>query len=400
MILGHEVWQRKITREEIQDELMEKFEEFPAVNFNFSQFIRDNVEEALSGVKGANSVKLFGNDLDDAGERPASGSSTSSRRCRGSRTSGCSTSSASPTSRSRSTATSCARYGINVADVEAVVQVAIGGRAFSQMVEGEKLFDIVLRLPIDLRDDPEVIGRIPVDAPGAGRQARARGSRCRSWPTIDAAQAGRVVHLPREQPPLHPDQVQRPGPRPGLGDRRGRGEGRRPQVRRAAARRATTSTGRASSPRCRQANDRLMWIVPLSIGLIMILLYTAFNSMKDALLVMANVVAATMGGVWALKLTGTPFSISAAVGFISIFGVAVQDGVLLISYFNQMRAAGLPVQRGGDARRRAAGPAGGHDLADRGPGPLPGRPRHLDRLAGAEAAGDRRRRRHARARCS
>ena len=143
-----------------------------------------------------------------------------------------------------------------------------------------------------------------------------------------------------------------------------------------------------------------MWIVPLSIGLIMILLYTAFNSIKDALLVMVNVVAATMGGVWALKLTGTPFSISAAVGFISVFGVAVQDGVLLISYFNQMRAAGLPVRRSADARRRAAGPAGGHDLADRRPGALPGRHRHLDRLAGAEAAGHRRGRRHARAPCS
>ncbi len=105
-----------------------------------------------------------------------------------------------------------------------------------------------------------------------------------------------------------------------------------------------------------QANKRLMYIVPISIALIMILLFTAFNSMKDAVLVMANVVAATMGGVWALKLTGTPFSISAAVGFISIFGVAVQDGVLLISYFNQMRAAGLPVResllRGAELRVR------------------------------------------------
>ena len=104
------------------------------------------------------------------------------------------------------------------------------------------------------------------------------------------------------------------------------------------------------------ANKRLMWIVPVSIGLIMILLYTAFNSAKDALLVMANVVAATMGGVWALKLTGTHFSISAAVGFISIFGVAVQDGVLLISYFNQMRQEGISVReavmRGAELRVR------------------------------------------------
>ena len=105
-----------------------------------------------------------------------------------------------------------------------------------------------------------------------------------------------------------------------------------------------------------KANARLMWIVPISIGLIMVLLYTAFNSLKDALLVMINVVAATMGGVWALKLTGTPFSISAAVGFISIFGVAVQDGVLLISYFNQMRQSGMSVRdavmRGAELRVR------------------------------------------------
>src|SRR5205823_13747857 len=85
-----------------------------------------------------------------------------------------------------------------------------------------------------------------------------------------------------------------------------------------------------------EANARLMWIIPLSIALIMVLLYTAFNSTKDALLVMVNVIAATMGGVWALALTGTSFSISAAVGFVSVFGVAVQDGVLLISYFNKM----------------------------------------------------------------
>jgi cobalt-zinc-cadmium resistance protein CzcA len=99
-----------------------------------------------------------------------------------------------------------------------------------------------------------------------------------------------------------------------------------------------------------------MWIIPLSIALIMVLLYTAFNSTKDALLVMVNVLEATMGGVWALALTGTHFSISAAVGFVSVFGVAVQDGVLLISYFNQMRRHGYPVleavMRGAELRVR------------------------------------------------
>ena len=105
-----------------------------------------------------------------------------------------------------------------------------------------------------------------------------------------------------------------------------------------------------------EANYRLMFIVPISIGLIVGLLYTAFNSIKDSLLVMVNVVEASMGGILALWLTGTPFSISAAVGFVSVFGVAVQDGVLLVSYFNQLRGAGLPVReavmRGAELRVR------------------------------------------------
>jgi cobalt-zinc-cadmium resistance protein CzcA len=93
-----------------------------------------------------------------------------------------------------------------------------------------------------------------------------------------------------------------------------------------------------------EANQRLLMMVPLSIVLIMVLLYTMFNSMKDALIVMAGVLTAAMGGVWALRLTGTTFSISAAVGFISIFGVVVQNGVLLINDFNRMRHEGVAVR--------------------------------------------------------
>src|SRR5262249_18628891 len=97
-------------------------------------------------------------------------------------------------------------------------------------------------------------------------------------------------------------------------------------------------------------------MVPLSVVLILLLLYSMFHSMKDALLVMAGVLPAAMGGIWALKLTETNFSISAAVGFISIFGVAVQNGVLLVSYFNQLRAGGATVReavaRGGAPRLR------------------------------------------------
>jgi cobalt-zinc-cadmium resistance protein CzcA len=91
------------------------------------------------------------------------------------------------------------------------------------------------------------------------------------------------------------------------------------------------------------AEGRLMWIIPLSLGLIFVLLYMAFRSLIDALAVFSNVLALGVGGIWALYLTGTHFSISAAVGFVSLFGVAIMDGLLLISYFNALRAQGLPL---------------------------------------------------------
>jgi cobalt-zinc-cadmium resistance protein CzcA len=93
-----------------------------------------------------------------------------------------------------------------------------------------------------------------------------------------------------------------------------------------------------------EAEHRLMYIIPLSLGLIFILLYLAFHDLVDALLVFSNVIDLSVGGVWALFLTGTNFSISAAVGFISIFGIAIMDGLLLVSYFNHMRAQGLPLR--------------------------------------------------------
>ena len=352
--LGFELWRRTMTREELETELEEKFKLFPGLNFNFSQLIRDNVEEALSGVKGANSVKLFGSDLD---ELEASGKRVANilRTVRGIESVGLFSIIGQPNLEIEINRRECARYGINVADVESTVQVAIGGRAFSQMVEGEKLYEIVLRLPLTLRDDPNVIARLPIDTP----------------PTADGQPGARIPLA--QLATIHPHQ-------PGAAYIYRENNRRFIPIKFAVKNRDLASAiaeaqSKVNHPsqgaklkegysvewsgefaQMQEANQRLMWIVPLSIVLIMILLYTAFGSLKDALLVMANVVAATMGGVWALRLTGTPFSISAAVGFISIFGVAVQDGVLLISYFNQMRGEGIGVQesvlRGAELRVR------------------------------------------------
>jgi cobalt-zinc-cadmium resistance protein CzcA len=344
---------RCITRAEIENELMSKFREFQAVDFNFSQLIRDNVEEALSGVKGANSVKIFGTNLDALemlGQRVAGVLKT----VPGIAKVGVFHLVGQPNLVIRIDREACARYGINVADVEAVAEVAIGGRAFTQMVEGEKLYDIVLRLPEHLRSDPTTIARIPVDVPGVGGRLGYR---------IPLAQLATIIPHQPGASYIYRENNRRFVPVKFSVT----GRDLASAIAEAQRRVAETDAGirlpagyrmewSGEFAQMQRANARLLWIVPVSIGLIVILLYTAFRSFKDSLLVMANVVAATMGGVWALKLTGTPFSISAAVGFISIFGVSVQDGVLLISYFNQMRAEGLPLRetilRGAELRVR------------------------------------------------
>ena len=351
---GEDLLARTITREEVQDEMMERFrEQFPALDFSFSQLIRDNVEEALSGVKGANSVKLFGSDLEVL-EKNGEKIANILRSVRGIQNVGVFHIVGQPNLEIEIDREACARYGVNVADVESNVKVAIGGEAFSQMVEGEKLYDIVLRLPQDLRDDPGDIARLAVDVPGPKGKSGAR-IPLSHLAVIDPHKPG-ASYIYRENNRRYLPikfAVQGRDLASAIGEARAKVMDPKYGAILPQGYRLDWS---GEFAQMEKANARLMWIVPISIGLIMILLYTAFSSLKDAMLVMVNVVAATMGGVWALKLTGTPFSISAAVGFISIFGVAVQDGVLLISYFNQMRQSGLPVRdavmRGAELRVR------------------------------------------------
>jgi cobalt-zinc-cadmium resistance protein CzcA len=347
-------WGRPISREKIQDELAERFKPFPGLVFNFSQYIRDNVEEALSGVKGANSIKLFGNDLhtlEEIGKKVLEVLNT----VRGVENAGLFHIVGQPNMEIKIDRDACARYGVNVSDVEDAVQVAIGGKAFSQMVEGEKLFDIVLRLPLPMRDDPEVISRIPINIPGSTPDQP--GTR------IPLSQLAQITpHKPgasyiyrennRRYIPIK-FSVRGRDLASTIAEAKRKVEDPVRGVKRPAG---YTIEWSGEFAQMEQANSRLLWIVPISVGLIIILLYSAFGNFKDAMLVMVNVVEASMGGVWALWLTGTPFSISAAVGFVSIFGVAVQDGVLLISYFNQMRAADRGVReailRGAELRVR------------------------------------------------
>ena len=340
-LFGYKVWDVTISREDIEKELMEKFKKFPGINFNFSQYIRDNVEEALSGVKGANSVKIIGTDLNQL-ELLAQQVSSILKNVPGIENVGMFHVVGQPNLQIEIDRSLCSRHGVNVADVEKVVQVAIGGEAFSQMVEREKLFDIVLRLPPEARNDPQDIGRILVDVPGMTEDSPGYRIPLSQLTQIKAHNPG-ASYIYRENNRRYIPikfSVRDRDLASAIAD----------------AKRMVFEPGKGivlppgydlqwsgEFEQMEKANVRLMFIIPLSLGLIMMLLYSMFNSLKDCLLVMVNVLEAAMGGVFALYLTSTPFSISGAVGFVSVFGVAVQDGVLLVTYCNQMRAQGYSV---------------------------------------------------------
>ena len=340
-LFGYHLWDRTITREDMEKELMEKFKQFPGINFNFSQYIRDNVEEALSGVKGANSVKIEGTDLNQLeilGQRLTK----ILQEVPGIENVGMFHVVGQPNLQIEIDRSLCARHGVNVSDVEKVVQVAIGGEAFSQMVEREKLFDIVLRLPPELRSDPEIIGRVLVDVPGTSDDSPGYRIPLSALTQIRAHNPGAAYiyrennrrYIPIKFSVRDRDlasaiaEAKRKVDDPATGVTRPEGY----EIR-----------WSGEFEQMEQANYRLLFIIPLSLSFIMLLLYSMFASVKDCWLVMVNVLEAAMGGVFALYLTGTHFSISGAVGFVSVFGVAVQDGVLLVTYHNQMRERGYSV---------------------------------------------------------
>lgn len=337
-----EQWRPGMTRPKIEEELTAKFASFPGLTFSFSQLIRDNVEEALSGVKGANSVKLFGNDLNTL-EATAARVAEELGKVRGIDNVGVFHIVGQPSLEIRIDRRACARYGVNVADVEAVVQVAIGGKAFSEMVEGEKLYEIVLRLPEELRSDPTMIARIPIDVPGTDGQPGAR-IPLGQLATIDPHKPG-ASYIYRENNRRYiPIKYTVHGRDLASAITEAQRRVEHPAGGKPILPTGYTIEWSGEFAQMQEANATLMVTVPVSFVLVLVLLYTMFGNLKDALIVMAGVATAAMGGVWALLITHTTFSISAAVGFISIFGVVVQNGVLLINDFNRMRSEDLPVR--------------------------------------------------------
>ncbi len=309
----------------------------PGVTFNFSQYIQDNIEEAISGVKGANSVKIVGPDLtvlEDLARQVMAQMS----QVRGVDDLGVFHVLGQPNLNIKIDRNKTARYGLNTGDVNTVVQAAMAGTVASQVLEGDRLFNLTVRLSPSFRTSIEAIGNIKVGyQTGTGATAYI--------PLRDLA----TISLDTGPSYIYHEAMNRDIPV--KFSVRGRDLGSTvAEVQDRIAKNVKFPRGyrlewAGEFQDLQLAKQRLAVFVPMSLALILILLYSLFNSVRDSLLALAGIPFAIGGGLVALFVAGLPFSVSAAIGFISLFGVSVMNGILVISYFNQLRAQGMvPVE--------------------------------------------------------
>jgi cobalt-zinc-cadmium resistance protein CzcA len=312
-------WRADIeTKHQLIEEIEERLTKIPGVTFNFSQVIQDNVQEAMSGVKGENSIKLFGSDLKVL-EQKAVEIEAVMKQVPGVKDLGIFRLVGQPNLLIRVDRDACARYGLLVGDVNAVVQAAIGGQAVTQVFEGERRFDLVVRFLPEYRRDEETIGNIQVNTPNGARIP------LKQLANI-STQTGAFIIYRENNERYIPIKFSV------------RGRDLESTVREVQARLAKQvqlperyrMEWHGEFDQLQDEKKRLAQIVPLSLLFVLFLVYIAVKSFRDAVLVLATVPFALIGGVFSLVLTGTDFSISAAVGFISLFGVAIQGGLILI----------------------------------------------------------------------
>ncbi|MBS0373574.1 MAG: efflux RND transporter permease subunit [Proteobacteria bacterium] len=333
-----ERWPAGVDKARLTEEMTARLEEaFPGVEFNFSQYIQDNVEEAASGVKGENSVKIYGNDLETL-EQTATRIAAVLSTVPGVTDLAVLRSLGQPTVRIDVDRGRAARYGLMPGDVNAVVQAAIGGQSAGDLYEegSDRHFPMVVRLAAPFRQSLEALGRIPIAAPDPT-----------GGPTPVPVALGDVadVHLVSGASFIYREQQQRYVPI--KFSVRGRDLGSAVLE---AERRVESEVTLPGGYRLewvgefgnlQEALGRLALAVPLAFVLICLLLYLNFNSVREVLLAASVIPMALVGGIFALFLTGTPFSVSAAIGFVALFGIAAMDGILVLSYYNLSLAAGL-----------------------------------------------------------
>jgi cobalt-zinc-cadmium resistance protein CzcA len=330
-------WPAGIDKEKLTLQMTEELEsDFPGVAFNFSQYIQDNVEEAASGVKGENSVKVYGNDLETL-EKTADAIAGVLAKIPGITDLAVLRSLGQPTIRIDVDRVRAARYGLAPGDVNAVVQTAIGGQSAGDLYEGasDRHFPMMVRLAAPYRQNLEAIRRIPVVATAI------TGSGAVQVPLEDVAD----VHLVSGAAFIYREQQQRYVPI--KFSVRGRDLGSAVlEAQRAVEREVLLPGGYrlewvGEFGNLQEAISRLSVAVPLSIALIILLLYLNFHSLRDALLAASVIPMALLGGIFALWATGTAFSVSSAIGFVALFGIAAMDGILIVSYYHLCLESGL-----------------------------------------------------------
>ncbi len=308
-----------------------ELEKIPGVLWNFSQPIADNMEEAVSGVKGELAIKIYGTDLKTL-EQKGDEIVNVMRHIRGVEDLGLFRVIGQPNLNLVVDRDRASRYGINVSDVQDAVQTAVGGNAVSQVLDGERRYDIVPRYTAPYRDTREAIANIRLLAPSGERVSLAQ--LC-NLQVVDGAS-----EIYREENSRYV------AIKYGV---RGRDLGSTvEEAIKAVAKQVKLPEGYTVSWAGEYASQqrsqrRLMIVLPVTILVIYIILYTMFSSFKWSNLMLASIAMAPLGGLLALLVTGTHFSVSSGVGFLALFGVCVETGVIMLEYINQLRARGHSV---------------------------------------------------------
>jgi heavy metal efflux system protein len=337
-------WRPGMTKEKLIAELEAKIREVPGQGYNFSQPIELRFAEIVSGVKADVGIKVFGDDLAEL-KAKADEVAALMREVPGAEDIEVEQVDDIPVLQIEIDRDSVARLGVSVADVQQIVSVALGGEPVGQIIEGDRRFGLALRLPDEIRNDPEAIKSLMVETSTGATVPLS--SLARIGDSLAPAQISRETGKRRVVVTLNV---------------RGRDLGSFL----ADAQRAVRSelklkegyyvTWGGQFENLQRASQRLTIVVPVALGLIFLLLYTTFGSIKQAGLIFTGVPLAVTGGIIALAVRGMPFSITAGVGFIALSGVAVLNGVVMVSAINRLRMDGEPlavaVRRGAEERLR------------------------------------------------
>jgi cobalt-zinc-cadmium resistance protein CzcA len=305
---------------------------FPTVIWGFSQPIEDNMEEAVSGVKGELATKIYGDDLhklEDIADQVASVMSG----VPGIKDLGVLQVTGQPDLDIQVDRAKAARWGINIADVQDAVQTAVGGTALTQVLKGEQVYNLTLRYLPKYRDTREAIENIRLLAPSGERVSLAQ--LC----DIRETDEGSEIYRENNQRYVAIKYSVRG---------RALGDAVRQAIQKVDAQiklpRGYHISWEGEYQSEVRAEKRMAVIVPLTVLLIFIILYSMYKSLKWAILILATVAMASIGGLLVLLITGTNFSVSSEVGFLALFGVSVQTGVIMLEYINQLRSRGRSIE--------------------------------------------------------